>query len=229
MKERRILAAEFLGTLLLLATVVGSGVMAERLAGGNDAVALIGNTAATGAILYVLITLLGPISGAHFNPAVSLILGPRRLLLPFLLAQIAGALLGVWLVHLMFDMPVMQLGVKPRTGLGQWVSEGVATFGLLLTILLGIRHRPGAVPGLVALWIVAGYWFTASTSFANPAVTIARALTDSFAGIRPADVPAFLTAQFIGACAGWITANWLAPAERISSRDESLLIEGELT
>ena len=228
MTGRRMIAAEFLGTLLLLATVVGSGVMAERLAGGNDAVALIGNTAATGAVLYVLITLLGPVSGAHFNPAVSLILGPRRLLLPFILAQLAGALLGVWLVHFMFEMPVMQLGVKPRTGLGQWVSEGVATFGLLLTILLGARHKPQAVPSLVALWIVAGYWFTASTSFANPAVTIARALTDSFAGIRPADAPAFLAAQLAGACAGWLAAEFLSPSEP-SPRDESLLIRGELT
>lgn len=211
MSPVRPLAAEFLGTMLLLATVVGSGVMAERLAAGNDAVALLGNTLATGAVLYVLITLLGPISGAHFNPLVSLILGPREKLLAYLLAQLAGALCGVWLVHLMFDMTVLQWGVKPRAGLGQWVSESVATFGLLLTILLGSRHKPTAVPALVALWIVAGYWFTASTSFANPTVTIARALTDSFAGVRPLDVPAFIIAQAIGAALALPLALWLAP------------------
>jgi glycerol uptake facilitator-like aquaporin len=210
MKIARPLAAEFLGTLLLLATVVGSGVMAERLAAGNNAVALLGNTAATGAVLYVLITLLGPISGAHFNPVVSLVLGPRERLIPYVLVQLAGALCGVWLVHLMFDMSVLQWGVKTRAGPGQWVSEGVATFGLLLTVLLGIRHKPDAVPALVALWIVAGYWFTASTSFANPAVTIARALTDSFAGIRPADVPAFMAAQIVGALLAWPVSRWLA-------------------
>jgi glycerol uptake facilitator-like aquaporin len=211
MSPARPLAAEYLGTLLLVATVVGSGVMAERLAMGNDAVALLGNTAATGAVLYVLITLLGPVSGAHFNPVVSLILGSRTRLPATILAQLAGALCGVWLVHLMFDMSVLQSGVKPRAGLGQWVSEGVATFGLLLTILLGLRHKPDAVPALVALWIVAGYWFTASTSFANPAVTIARALTDSFAGIRPLDVPAFILAQFLGGLLAWPVARWLAP------------------
>lgn len=207
----RALTAEFLGSLLLLAAVVGSGVMAERLAGGNDAVALLGNTGATGAVLYVLITLLGPVSGAHFNPAVSLVLGPRRRVLPYAAAQIAGALAGVWLVHLMFDMPVFQLGAKERTGLGQWISEGVATFGLLLTILLGVRHKQASVPALVALWIVAGYWFTASTSFANPAVTIARALTDSFAGVRPGDIPPFLIAQFAGALLARPVADWLSP------------------
>ena len=208
--DLRPVAAEFFGTLLLLATVVGSGVMAERLARGNDAVALIGNTAATGAVLYVLITILGPISGAHFNPAVSLTLGERRRLLPYIVAQLAGALCGVWLVHLMFDMSVLQWGVKPRTGIGQWVSEAVATFGLVTTIIIGGRHRPQAVPALVALWIVAGYWFTASTSFANPTVTIARALTDSFAGIRPADAPGFILAQLAGALLAKPFAGWLA-------------------
>jgi len=208
--DLRPVAAEFFGTLLLLATVVGSGVMAERLARGNDAVALIGNTAATGAVLYVLITILGPISGAHFNPAVSLTLGERRRLLPYIVAQLAGALCGVWLVHLMFDMSVLQWGVKPRTGIGQWVSEAVATFGLVTTIIIGGRHRPQAVPALVALWIVAGYWFTASTSFANPTVTIARALTDSFAGIRPADAPGFILAQLAGALLAKPFAAWLA-------------------
>lgn len=205
---RQAIAAEFLGTLLLLATVVGSGVMAERLADGNDAVALLGNTIATGAVLYVLIAILGPVSGAHFNPAVTLALGARSRA-AYLAAQIAGAVAGVFLVHLMFDADIVQLGVKPRTGIGQWVGEFVATFGLLLTILLGIRHRPASVPTLVALWIVAGYWFTSSTSFANPAVTLARAFTDSFAGLRPIDVPAFVIAQLAGAFAAALAARLL--------------------
>lgn len=206
------LAAEFIGTLLLLATVVGSGVMAERLADGNDAIALLGNTAATAATLYVLISILGPVSGAHFNPAVTLILAERREMLPYILVQLAAAVLGVLLVHLMFGMDVAQLGAKPRTGAGQWLSEGVATFGLLLTILLGGCYRPTAVPALVAAWITAGYWFTASTSFANPAVTIARALTDSFAGIRPVDVAPFVAAQLVGALFAWLVARWFARA-----------------
>jgi glycerol uptake facilitator-like aquaporin len=206
--QARAIAAEFLGTLLLVATVVGSGVMAERLAAGNDAVALLGNTGATAAVLYVLITILGPLSGAHFNPAVTLVLGAERRI-AYVAAQIAGAVLGVLLVHLMFGADILQLGVKPRTGAGQWVGEFVATFGLLLTILLGARHRPEAVPALVALWITAGYWFTSSTSFANPAVTIARALTDSFAGLRPIDVPGFVLAQFAGAFAAAAAAKWL--------------------
>lgn len=204
------LAAEFLGTLLLLAAVVGSGVMAERLAGGNDAVALLGNTLATAAALYVLISILGPVSGAHFNPAVTLLLAERRDRAPYIAVQIVAAVLGVLLVHLMFAMDVLQLGVKPRAGPGQWLSEGVATFGLLLTILLGGCCRAQAVPALVAAWITAGYWFTASTSFANPAVTIARALTDSFAGIRPADVAPFVAAQLIGAYAAWRVARLFA-------------------
>lgn len=205
----RRLAAEFIGTMLLLATVVGSGVMAERLSGGNDAVALLGNTGATAAVLYVLISLFGPLSGAHFNPAVTLLLAERRDRLPYVAVQIIAAILGVMLVHVMFAMDVMQLGVKPRTGFGQWVSEAVATFGLLLTIILGVRYRPQAVPVLVAAWITAGYWFTASTSFANPAVTLARALTDSFAGIRPADAPAFIFAQLLGAGLAAIIGRWL--------------------
>ena len=208
--NRRALVAELLGTLLLVATVVGSGIMAERLAGGNDAVALIGNTAATGAVLYVLITILGPVSGAHFNPAVTMVLGGERRL-TFIAAQIGGAVLGVLLVHLMFDADILQLGAKPRTGAGQWVGEFVATFGLLLTIILGARHRPDAVPALVALWITAGYWFTSSTSFANPAVTLARALTDSFAGLRPIDVPGFVLAQLLGALAAAAVTKWLEP------------------
>jgi len=208
MDARRALAAELLGTLLLVATVVGSGVMAERLAGGNVAVALLGNTVATGAVLYVLITILGPISGAHFNPAVTLVLGSERRLAT-IAAQLAGAVLGVLLAHLMFGAAILELGIKPRTGVGQWVGEFVATLGLLLTILLGSRYRPGAVPALVALWIVAAYWFTSSTSFANPAVTLARALTDSFAGLRPIDVPAFVAAQLAGAFAAKRAARWL--------------------
>lgn len=211
MGTRRALAAEFVGSLILFATVVGSGVMAERLAGGNVAVALIGNTGATGAVLFVLITLLGPISGAHFNPAVTVMLGARRDWLPYLAAQLLGGVLGVLIVHAMFDMPLIELGTKMRTGTGQWIGEFVATFGLLFTIMVGSRQRPEAVPALVALWIVAGYWFTSSTSFANPAITIARALTDSFAGIRPGDAPGFILAQFAGAWAGVRFSNWLAP------------------
>jgi len=205
----RAIAAEFIGALILFATVVGSGVMAERLSGGNDAVALLGNTGATGAVLYVLITLLGPISGAHFNPAVTLMLGARRNWLPFIAAQLIGGIIGVLIVHAMFDLPLLQLGIKSRTGTGQWIGEFVATFGLLFTIVMGSRQRPAAVPALVALWIVAGYWFTSSTSFANPAITIARAITNSFAGIRPIDTPGFILAQFAGAAAGVIIGRWL--------------------
>lgn len=207
----RALAAEFIGSLILFATVIGSGVMAERLASGNVAVALIGNTGATGAVLYVLITLLGPVSGAHFNPAVTLLLGHQRDLLPYSLAQLAGGIIGVLIVHAMFDMPLIELGTTVRTGPGQWIGEFVATFGLLFTIIVGSRQRPDAVPALVAMWIVAGYWFTASTSFANPAITIARALTDSFAGIRPIDAPGFIIAQLAGAWAGWRFSSWLVP------------------
>lgn len=207
----RALAAEFIGSLILFATVIGSGVMAERLAGGNVAVALIGNTGATGAVLYVLITLLGPVSGAHFNPAVTLMLGQRRDWLRYGFAQLAGGIIGVLIVHAMFDMPLIGLGTTVRTGPGQWIGEFVATFGLLFTIVTGSRQRPDAVPALVALWIVAGYWFTASTSFANPAITIARALTDSFAGIRPIDAPGFIIAQLTGAWAGWGFSSWLVP------------------
>ncbi|PTS80119.1 aquaporin family protein [Sphingomonas sp. HMWF008] len=205
------MAAEGIGSLILFATVVGSGVMAQRLAGGNDAVALLGNTAATGAVLFVLITLLGPISGAHFNPAVTVLLGSRQRWLPFIAAQLLGGILGVLIVHAMFDMPLIEQGTKIRTGIGQWIGEFVATFGLLFTIVLGSRQRPDAVPALVALWIVAGYWFTASTSFANPAITLARALTDSFAGIRPIDAAGFIIAQSLGAWTGVQVAKWLAP------------------
>ncbi len=206
---KRAVFAEALGTAILVATVIGSGIMAQRLSGGNDAVALLGNTAATGAVLYVLITIFGPISGAQFNPAVTLFLGERRQWLPFIAAQIMGGLAGAILAHLMFDLDALQMGMKVRYGMGQWLGEGVATFGLLLTIILGSRYKVEAIPGLVALWIVAGYWFTSSTSFANPAVTIARGFTDSFSGIRPVDAPGFILAQLAGAGLAVLAGKWL--------------------
>jgi glycerol uptake facilitator-like aquaporin len=213
------LAAEALGSFFLFATVIGSGIMAEQLSDGNNAVALLGNTLATGAILFVLIAMLGPISGAHFNPAVTLVMAMRRALAwrdvaPYLAAQLAGGLLGAWAAHLMFDLPILQLSVKARTGIGQWTGELVATFGLILTILGTVRHRPAAVPASVALYITAAYWFTSSTSFANPAITIVRSLSNSFAGIAPADVPAFILAQLAGAALAAATAAALFPAER---------------
>lgn len=214
MKASQAIAAEFVGTLLLLAIVVGSGIMGVRLSGGNDAIALLANAAATAGGLYVLILLLGPISGAHFNPAVTLAMRLRGEKLPapwpaYLVAQTVGAILGVWLAHAMFELPLWQPGTRVRTGLAQGVSETVATFGLLLTILLGARFRPAALPALVASWIFAAYWFTASTSFSNPAVTLARALTQSFAGIRPVDAPAFISAQLIGAALALLAARML--------------------
>jgi len=210
----RRLVAEALGSFLLFATVVGSGIMAEQLAGGNIAVALLGNTIATGAMLYVLIGMLGPASGAHFNPAVSLVMAMRRELCwselgGYAAAQLSGGILGVYAAHLMFDLPLIQVSEKARTGFGQWSGEAVATFGLILTILGTLRHRPGAVPASVALYIVAAYWFTSSTSFANPAITIARSLSDSFAGIAPADVPGFIAAQLLGALVAAILGRWL--------------------
>jgi glycerol uptake facilitator-like aquaporin len=210
----RRLAAEGVGAFFLFATVIGSGIMAEHLSRGNDAVALLGNTIATGAILFVLIAMLGPISGAHMNPAVSLVMASRRALTwrdaaAYIIVQLAFGILGAWAAHLMFDLPMLQLSVKARTGLGQWTGEAIATFGLILTIIGTVRHRPALVPASVALYIVAAYWFTSSTSFANPAVTIARALTDSFAGIRWIDVPAFIAAQAAGALLGNFTANML--------------------
>ncbi len=210
---RRVLAAEALGTALLVATVVGSGIMAERLSGGNAAVALLGNTAATGAVLFVLITILGPVSGAQFNPAVSLLMAPPRARWPMIAVQLVAAVAGTLLAHAMFDHRLFELGTKPRTGVGQWLGEATATFGLLLTIRLGLRYRAPAVPALVAGWIIAGYWFTSSTSFANPAVTIARALTDSFAGIAPIDAPGFIIAQLLGAATGYATAGGLIAEE----------------
>ena len=200
----RKLAAGALGTLLLVCTVVGSGIMAVNLAGGNDAVALLGNTIATGAILYVLITIFGPVSGAHFNPAVSMVFRLRGELsnndfLAYVGAQLIGGLLGTALAHAMFELALLTPSVNIRTGHGQFLAETVATFGLVMTILGGLKYRAEAVPMLVGLYITAGYWFTASTSFANPAVTLARGFTDSFSGIRPADMPLFWLAQFIGA------------------------------
>jgi glycerol uptake facilitator-like aquaporin len=216
MPSSRKLLAEFLGTMLLLACVVGSGIMGVALAGGNDAIALLANAAATAGALYVLIVLFGPVSGAHFNPAVSAVMRLRGELgnaefLAYLAAQVPGAIAGVLLAHAMFDLPLLQPGTHVRTGAAQWLSEGVATFGLLLTILLGVRHRPAAVPALVASYIFAAYWFTASTSFANPAVTLARALTQTFAGIRPQDVGGFVVAQFAGALLAFGVARLFEP------------------
>lgn len=204
----RALLAEFLGTLLLLAIVVGSGIMGERLADGNAAVALLANAAATAGGLYVLIVLFGPLSGAHFNPAVTLVMRMTGERLPapafaYIAVQIIAAIIGVCVAHAMFGEALWQPGDHIRSGMAQWFSEGVATFGLLLTILLGVRHRPQAIPALVAGYIFAAYWFTASTSFANPAVTLARAFTQTFAGIRFADVGGFVIAQMIGAFAAW--------------------------
>ncbi len=213
----RRLLAEFLGTLLLLATVVGSGVMGMDLSDGNKGVALLANAGATAGMLYVLIVLLGPVSGAHMNPAVSLVARLQgelrsRELAGYVLAQVAGAVAGVVLAHLMFGLDVVQPGEHVRSGPSQWLSEAVATFGLLLTILLGLRQRPAAIPVLVAAYIFAAYWFTASTSFANPAVTLARSMTRTFAGIRPDDVPGFVAAQLAGAVLALVVARAFAPA-----------------
>ncbi|MEA1651526.1 MIP/aquaporin family protein [Nitrospirillum sp. BR 11164] len=210
----RRLVAEGLGTALLLAIVIGSGIMGERLAGGTVAIALLGNTIATGAGLVVLITILGPLSGAHFNPAVTLMSAARRELdlpaaLAYGVAQVLGAIVGVWVAHLMFGEAVLQISTKLRDGPAQAFSEGVATFGLVATILGAQRFRPQATPVLVGLYITAAYWFTASTSFANPAVTLARSLSDSFAGIAPASVPAFILAQLAGAAIATALGGWL--------------------
>ena len=199
-------AAEFIGTAFLLMAVVGSGIMGERLAVGNTAIALLANSIATGAALYALIKSFGPISGAHFNPAVTLALAsakeiPRAHVLPYIAAQITGAIAGVWAAHLMFDLPILQTSTHTRTGLGQWAGEFIATFGLLAVIESGRRHFTASIPSAVALYIVAAYWFTSSTSFANPAVTVARAMTDTFAGIAPANVAGFIVSQAIGAVA----------------------------
>ncbi len=210
----RRLVAESLGTALLLATVVGSGIMAERLAGGNVALALLGNTIPTGAILFVLITMLGPVSGAHFNPAVTLAFWMRREIklneaLAYVGVQIIGAIMGTLVAHAMFEEILLQISANIRNGPAQWLSEGVATFGLVATILGTLRWRPEAVPTAVGLYITAAYWFTASTSFANPAVTIARSLTDTFAGIAPENAPGFILMQFVGAAIATGLMAWL--------------------
>jgi glycerol uptake facilitator-like aquaporin len=206
----RRLGAEALGTMLLLATVVGSGIMGERLAGGHDAIVLLGNSLATGCTLVVLIATLGPVSGAHFNPAVTAVMALRgelspRVALAYAAVQVPSALAGVALAHLMFAEPLFTAGDTVRSGGDQWLAEATATFGLLFTIIAGSRHCRAWVPALVGLYITAAYWFTASTSFANPAVTLARAATDTFAGIRPQDVPAFLAVQCAGALFAWGT------------------------
>jgi glycerol uptake facilitator-like aquaporin len=210
----RRLFAEALGTGLLVATVVGSGIMAERLAGGNQAIALLGNTIPTGAILVVLISILGPVSGAHFNPAVSLVFAARGSLpwgdlLPYIIVQCAGAIAGTALAHLMFDLAPLTIGTTARSGASQWLAEAVATFTLLLAILGGIRHAPQAVPWLVGLTITSAYWFTSSTSFANPAVTLARGFTTTFSGIAAGDVPGFVIAQLAGAALAAVASHAL--------------------
>lgn len=208
------LVAEFIGTAFLLATVVGSGIMADRLSDGNIALALLGNTIPTGAILAVLITMLGPISGAHFNPAVTFVFMlrdeiPKSEAGYYVIAQITGGLVGVWAAHAMFDETVLQFSEKARTGGAQWFAEIIATFGLVFTILTTLKTREGAVPYAVGLYITAAYWFTASTSFANPAVTIARGFSNTFAGIRPDDVTGFVLAQLVGATIAWALCRWL--------------------
>jgi len=216
----RRLTAEALGTFILVMAVVGSGIMAENLAGGNGAIALLCNTLATGAVLFVIITIFAPISGAHFNPAVSLVmmlrgdLG-RRTTLAYIVVQIVGGCAGAIVAHLMFGLDLLQLGSTARTGLGQWAGEFIATFGLIATILGCIRFKPDAVATAVGLYITSAYWFTASTSFANPAVTIARSLSDTFAGISPGDVPGFIVAEILGALAAAWLFGWLFKADSV--------------
>jgi glycerol uptake facilitator-like aquaporin len=209
----RRLAAEALGTMLLVATVVGSGIMAESLT-RDVALALLGNTLATGAILVVLISILGPISGAHFNPAVTLIFALKRELTPheallYMAVQVADGIAGTLLAHAMFALPLLDASLKTRTGGAQWLAESVAAFGLVVTILAGIRFNRAAVPWLVGLYITAAYWFTSSTSFANPAVAIARSMTNTFSGIRPMDLPGFIVAELCGAVAALLLMTWL--------------------
>ncbi|MER9404893.1 aquaporin family protein [Mesorhizobium caraganae] len=209
----RRLVAEALGTAMLVAAVVGSGIMADRLT-DDVALSLLGNTIPTGAMLVVLITILGPISGAHFNPAVTLVFALRREIqtkaaIAYVIAQITGGIAGTFLAHTMFDLPILQISQAVRAGSGQWIAELVAAFGLVFTILAGLRFRSDAIPWLVGLYITSAYWFTASTSFANPAVAIARALSNTFAGIRPLDVPAFIVAELLGALLAMALAGWL--------------------
>ncbi len=217
------LAAEALGSALLLAAVVGSGIMGERLAGGNVAIALIANTAATGAMLFVLITMFGPVSGAHFNPAVSVVAALQRnitwsVCAAYVAAQVAGALIGVAAAHVMFEMPIVQVSLKQRSGTAQLFSEFIATFGLITCILATVRFAPSRTAAAVAVYITAAYWFTASTSFANPAVTLARSVTDTFAGIRPIDAPAFIVAQLCGALAAMLVVSWLLSPRHRAAR-----------
>jgi glycerol uptake facilitator-like aquaporin len=218
------LSAEFLGTALLLATVIGSGIMGERLSGGNVAIALLGNTLPTGAILFVLITMLGPISGAHFNPAVTAVFAIRKELAPaeamsYVIVQVLGAIVGVLAAHLMFEENLLQISSKLRSGPAQWFSEWVAAFGLVATVLLTLKANPPAVATSVGLYITAAYWFTASTSFANPAVTIARALSNTFAGIRPMDVLPFIVAQMLGAvCALYVCRRLVSDSAELRSQ-----------
>lgn len=214
--NHRAILAEGLGSLLLFATVIGSGIMAERLAGGNMALALLGNTLATSAMLFVLITVLGPVSGAHMNPAVTLVTrlhGHIRtsMALAYVAAQLAGGIMGAWLAHMMFDLPILQFSTRMRDGPGQWVGEAVATFGLILTIIGVVRIRPESIAASVALYIAAAYWFTSSTSFANPAITLVRSLSDSFAGIAPSCVPAFIAAQIVGAITACLVSGIVFP------------------
>lgn len=209
---KRRLASEGIGAFFLFTAVIGSGIMAERLAGGNIAIALLANTLATAAMLFVLITMLGPVSGAHFNPAVSVVMAWRRELpwqdvLPYILVQISGGILGALAAHIMFDLPAFQTSLKERTGIGQWTSEAIATFGLIFTIIGTMRNRPDWIPASVALYITSAYWFTSSTSFANPAITIARSLTGSFSGIAPGDVAMFIVAQSVGAALAALAAR----------------------
>jgi glycerol uptake facilitator-like aquaporin len=210
----RRLVAELLGTALLLAVVIGSGIMGERLAGGNVAIALLGNTLSTGAGLVVLITIFGPLSGAHFNPAVTVVFALRReiawrIAAAYVLVQIAGGILGVWAAHAMFAEPIIQISEKLRDGPAQALSEFIATFGLIATILGCVRFRPDFTPVAVGLYITAAYWFTASTSFANPAVTLARSFSNTFAGIAPSSAPPFIAAQIVGAVVASVVCGWL--------------------
>lgn len=218
----RKLTAEALGTALLMTIIVGSGIMGERLAGGNTAIALMGNTVATAAGLVVLITIFGPVSGAHFNPVVSLVMALRREIdarqaIAYAVVQCAGAVIGVWTAHAMFGEPILQVSAKLRSGPGQALSEAIASFGLIAAILGCQRFRPGFTPAGVGLYIASAYWFTASTAFANPAVTLARSLSNSFAGIAPASVPAFIAAQVAGALAGLIVFGWLLRADSVDT------------
>lgn len=224
MTAARKIFAEFIGSAMLTGVVIGSGILASRMAGGNDAVALLGNTVATAAILFVLVSGLGPLSGAHFNPAVSLVMTFRRelsvgMLAAYVIVQIAGCVAGAILAHAMFELPLVQFSTHARSGVAQMLSEGVATFALVFAILTVSRWRKEAVPAAVALVIAAGYWWTASTSFANPAITIARALSDTFAGVRPADAPGFMLGQFLGAIAAWLCCALLLPNSASRPRD----------